>query len=409
MTERAAFGSGAGKAPRAMLERIANGVIAVARDPDTRFVVGHFALSRAIYLGSGVLTAMLMAADAGIGVTPSGSVPIAALVETAGDALGRLVMHGDGYWYLGLLRDGYAAGPFTTEVRNNWPFFPFFPIVVGLAGGSILGGVLVASGAALVASRLLMSEVRLHGGRRTARWTVLLLLYWPFSNMLSSFRPESLILLASVGAWMLARRGRWWAAWACVAVAALCRPPGLVVGLLVLGEAISAYRAMPRRLAIALAGAILPLAGIAMFSAYQGIVVGEPLAWYKAQVAWGRSTDLLATLTGYWSHPLFIRWRFDFAILNWAILALLLGAALLLARRGKWPLAAFTAAYSIVPLLSGNLIASGRYASTMFPAAIVGATDKLIRPVRLGILIASAALLAAVGAWTVLELAPVIP
>jgi hypothetical protein len=408
MTDPASRGSGVGTV-RAGLGRVANGAVAVARDRDTRFVVGHFVLSRAIYLVSGVLTGMLVAADAGVGATPSGSVPIAALLGTAGDALGRLVMHGDGYWYLGLMRDGYAPGPFTPDVRNNWPFFPFFPMVAGLVGGSVLGGVLLASGAALVAARLLMAEVGLHGGRRAGRWTVLLLLYWPFSNMLSSFRPESLILLASVGAWMLARRRRWWAAWACVAVAALCRPPGLLVGVLVLGEAISAERAVPRRLVGAVAGAILPLAGIALFSVYQGIVVGEPLAWYKAQAAWGRSADLLATLRAYWTHPLFVRWTFDFAIVNWAILALLLGAAVLLARRGLWPLAAFTAAYSIMPLLTGNLIASGRYASTMFPAAIVGATDRLIRPVRLGILVVSAALLAAVGAWTVLELAPILP
>src|SRR5688572_14962556 len=183
---------------------------------------------------------MLVAANAGVRATQSGSVSIEALAETAGDALGRLVLHGDGVWYLGLIRDGYAPGPFTTGVLNNWAFFPFFPLVVGLLGGSVVAGLVVTNGATLVASRLLMAQVGADGGRRASRWTVLLLLYWPFSNMLSSFRPEAIILLASVGAWILARRGRWWAAWLCVAVAALCRPPGIVVGVLVIAEAIAA-------------------------------------------------------------------------------------------------------------------------------------------------------------------------
>jgi hypothetical protein len=384
---------------RATLTRIAGA--------DARFLLGHFVLSRAIYLGAGVLTAMLVATPDLASST--GSLSLGRLAGTAAEATRNLLVFGDGDWYRTIVEDGYAPGPFDPTLRNNWPFFPLFPALVAVLGGSTAAGVLIANAATLVAARLLLGEVAADRGRIAGRWTVLFLLYWPFSNMLSAFRPEALILLGSVVAWVAARHGRWWWAWLGVAIAALARPPGLLIAIVVVAEAWRQAGRDRRARGKALAGAVLPVAGLVAFSLHQGAVVGDPLGWARAQAAWGRGFDPIGTIAAYWTNPLFVRWRWDFALLNWVILAALLAAAARLVRRGDRTLGAYLAVYAAVPALTGNVVAMGRYASTMFPAALLAATDRRTRTARVGLLVLFAALLGAVGAWTALELRPVLP
>lgn len=374
----------------------------MTRAADLRFVLVHVALSRAIYLGVGVTTALLIEA--------SGTVRLADLVGPAGDALRGLLVHGDSYWYRTIIEDGYAAIPFSADAQQNWAFFPLYPAVVAALGGSHLAGILVANVAAVAATHLLLAEVRAGWGRTVARWTVLFLLYWPFSGMLSSFRPESLMLLFVVGAWVAGRRGSWWVAWSCVALATLTRSQGLLVALVLIDPLWAQRDAIRQRPWPVLVGAALPLLAVAGFSAYLGALTGDPLAWAHIQVAWGRAGfDPLGLLAAYWP-PLFIRYGWDFSLVNWLIIGSVVAIAVVHVRLRAPGLAVFAVAWTVGAAVFGALTTSmGRYVSTLFPVPLALAASRRLRPHRVAVLGLFIAGLASVGAWTGLGIRAVLP
>ena len=368
---------------------------------DTAFVVGHFALSRLIYLAGGVLTAMLMASG-----------PTERLVGLAGpaaDAVGDLLIHGDSGWYRRIMADGYEAIPFSDDAQHSWAFFPLFPLLARLVGGQ-LGGIVLANLFALLAARLLLGEVRATSSRSAGRWTVLFVLYWPFAGMLSSFRPESLFLLLAVATWALARRGHWWAAWLCIALATMTRPQGLLVALLLIDPVRAQWAQVRRALIPLIAGAAFPLIGLAAFSWYLGTLTGDPLAWVHIQAAWGRmGFDPLRLVGTYWP-PYFVRYTWDFSFLNWIILVGVLGGSVVLVTLRRYGMALFSATSLLIAAIFGaNTIAMGRYAAVTFPIAIAFASHRRLRRYRVAILTVMTALLFGVGAWTALGIRAVMP
>ena len=369
---------------------------------DTAFVLAHFLVSRAIYLTGGLLTAMLVAS----GPTE----PLAALANPAGAAFHQLLMHGDGGWYQTIAVSGYEAIPFSATAQHNWAFFPLYPIVVRLLGGSLVAGIVVANLFTLAAVWLLLAETRATASPPVARWAVLFVLYWPFAGMLSSYRPESLLLLLAVATWALGRRGRWWAAWLAVALATMTRSEGIFVALLLL-DPLWAQRATLRRNPWpVLVGAMFPLLGLAAFSWYLGTLTGDPLAWMHIEVAWGRvGFNPLDLLNAYWP-PLFVKWEWDFAFLNWIVFGVVVAASVALISMRRYGFALFSFAWVVFPATFGaSVIAMGRYATTVFPVAVLFAGHPWLRPHRATILAVMSALLFGVGAWTALGIKAVMP
>jgi hypothetical protein len=372
------------------------------RASDWWFVIVQFALSRVLYLGVGIATTLLVAAG-----------PTERLADLAGpawDALRSLLVHGDSVWYRRIVEDGYTAMPFDASEQRNWAFFPLYPALVVLTGGSVAGGIILANLFGLAAARLLMAEVRAGWGRIIARWTILFLLFQPFSGMFSSFRPESLLLFFAVGAWVAGRRGHWWLAWLCVGLATLTRSQGVLVALLLIDPLWAQRDALRKRPWPVILGPLLPIAALAGFSGYMGWLTGDPLAWARIQAAWGRAGfDPLGLLDAYWP-PLFVRYSWDFALLNSLILAGALGCAVALLHLRRYGEALFTLAWAGGAAAFGaSTIAMGRYVTTIFPIPLVLAAHPRLRRFRVGILVTFAALLAGVGAWIGLGLRAVMP
>jgi hypothetical protein len=372
------------------------------RRDDWVFLVVHLVLSRLLYLGVGITTPLLLDA--------APTTYLHQLAEPAGQALRDLLIHGDSVWYHGIVQDGYTVMPFDASEQRNWAFFPLYPFLTILAGGSHLSGILVANLALVAASRLLMAEVRSGWGGIAARWVVLFLLYQPFSGMFSSYRPESILLLAAVGAWVAARRGQWWVAWLCVAAATMTRSQGILVTVLLLDPLI-AQRSLWRARALPIVvGAAFPLLALGAFSGYLASITGEPLAWARILQAWGRtSPDPLRLLQTFWPR-MWTRYAWDFVPLNALILAVLLLAAARLAALRQIGAALFATGAGLgAALLGSTLISIGRYATAAFPVPVLLATDRRLRRLRLPILVASTALLAGVAAWTGLGIRGVLP
>src|SRR3954453_21416927 len=143
-----------------------------------------------------------------------------------GDALAAPSAAWDSVWYLSIAGDGYAD-------PQRSAFFPLYPLLVR-AGGWVLGSPLVAGallslGCFVVALVLLHELTRLELGAGAARWTVLALAWSPMSFFFSAVYSEALFLAVSVGAFLAARRGRWWLAGLLGGLGAATRSAGIVL------------------------------------------------------------------------------------------------------------------------------------------------------------------------------------
>ncbi|MEM8707920.1 MAG: hypothetical protein AAGE98_15755, partial [Actinomycetota bacterium] len=122
--------------------------------------------------------------------------------------------------------------------------------------------------------------------RRTADLAVLFLACWPGSMFLWAFLSEGLFVTATAGAVWADARGRHGAAAALVFVAGLTRSVGVVFGpILVLLRVWRLWRV--DRVALGYAGAWL-LSFLAVLAVMEASV-GDALAPFKSQEAWGRS------------------------------------------------------------------------------------------------------------------------
>jgi len=195
----------------------------------------------------------------------------------------------DGWYYLGIVRDGYQADP-VSGAYSNIAFPPLYPLVVRLLSWPIPGSegivaILVSNLAFIAALALLVHLGTPYLGRRRSTIAAGLLVIYPFASVFGMAYSESLFLLLMVAAFLAAERGH--RAWAGIflALTVLCRLQGiaLILPLFIVMLRQDGWR--PR----ASQGWLLlgPLAGLA-FLGYVAAVTGAPTAFLDAQQAWGR-------------------------------------------------------------------------------------------------------------------------
>jgi hypothetical protein len=251
------------------------------RAESLRFAALTVAWSRLLVFGIAVAVVAIAGVDAGNeanfdqpGLThPFGS---------AGDFLFSPLARWDSVWYLDIAHSGYSG--------QSSAFFPLYPLLVrSLVPGGSPGALLVAgyavSLAALGGALYLMHRlVALELGDSYARRAVAMLAVFPGALWLGAPYSESLFLLLSVGAFYAARADRW--AWAglCAALASATRSAGIV---LVVPLVILWWRSGRRP--GDLAWLALAPAGIAAYSVYLALAVGDGFAYLHLQEVWFRS------------------------------------------------------------------------------------------------------------------------
>ena len=199
----------------------------------------------------------------------------------------------DSGWYLRIAEDGYGAD-------GTAAFFPLYPALVGglgrvFGGHFVLAGVVVSLAACLGAFLLLYRLAESRVGAEGARRTVLLLALFPLSLFLQAVYPESLFLLLSVGAFLVAERGRWPGAGMLAGLALLTRPAGIA---LLPALAVLAWRSPQRRRALASLG--LAPALFAAFPVWLQLDVGDAWAFAREQGTWNRELSALGPIGGLW-------------------------------------------------------------------------------------------------------------
>ncbi len=287
-------------------------------------------------------------------------------VLTSGDGapILRSLTSWDGWWYLGIVRDGYHAAPIV-DGYHDYAFFPLYPLLVRALSfpWPVYAGLVavVLSNVLFVAALVLLVRLgRVVLGDERARRGAMLLAISPFAAVFSMAYSESLFLALSVGAFLAVERDR----------RALS---GVLFGLTVLARLQGAVLLLPlwfllfardgRRLRASQAWLLLgPLAAVA-FLGYVAVLTRSAGSYGTAQAAWGRGgigSSAAGAAIG------------SSGDLNQLVLLVTLIASLFLlvfrrVDRVPW-------VYALVPLLyvgsvfvSGILESVGRYVTLAFP------------------------------------------
>src|SRR5436190_16493665 len=190
----------------------------------TRQLVGAIALDRslvAVFVVSRLLViAAAVAAETLIVRNPS-------LTSGDGAPILRSLTSWDGWFYLGIVRDGYHAAP-VTGAYHDYAFLPLYPLLVRVLAApwpafAGLVAVLVSNVAFLVSLGLFVRLGEAVVGARRARLAALYLAVFPFAGVFSMSYTESLFLCLALGAFLAAERDRRLLAGALFGLACLCR------------------------------------------------------------------------------------------------------------------------------------------------------------------------------------------
>jgi hypothetical protein len=201
----------------------------------------------------------------------------------------------DSVFFLRIAEHGYEHA-----ARSATAFFPLYPGTVGLLGRILLGnyvlaGIVVSLAAGLASFVLLyrLAEGRL--GVEGARRAVLYLAIFPTALFLQAVYSESLYLLLSVAAFLLAERRRFLSAGAVCGLALLARPVAIA---LLPALALIAWRSPDRRRNLGEL-AVAPFI-FAVYPLVLWIQRGDPFEFLHAQGFWSRQLSPAGPLGGIW-------------------------------------------------------------------------------------------------------------
>jgi Mannosyltransferase (PIG-V) len=200
---------------------------------NARWILVSFAASR-------VVVALVMVLSRQI-ISRGPYVAISGQMEHGG-TLFDLFTQSDGVWYRMIAEHGYQppAHPLAPS------FFPFYPILIRLVAFVVrdwqTASLLVSNGCFIAAVFVFDRLLRLDHDEATSRRAITFLMFSPLSFFFSSAYTESTFLLLAVGATFAARKEKWFLACLCAACLGATRPPGILIGVLLLAEYLMQWR-----------------------------------------------------------------------------------------------------------------------------------------------------------------------
>ena len=276
----------------------------------------------------------------------------------------------DGSWYRLIARVGYPAH-FQPHHYSRLAFFPLLPLLIALVQltgvSGLVAGLLVVNLASLCAFWAVAALTESYFGAEIAGRTAVYLAISPMAFVFGMIYTEALLVACGFGAAALMLRGRPWLAAPLALACGLSRPTGALIAVPLLAIA---YRA-DRSRAVAFAGALAPVAGLAAFAAYAWWHTGDWRVFLQAEAAWGRrpaSLTELVTLIERSGSQLSLRpslWLLrDTAGFVMTLLLLAYGV------RRKFPVSwlFFGFCCVIIPAASGSAVSMARLALVALPA-----------------------------------------
>ncbi|MBJ7457285.1 MAG: hypothetical protein JHC74_14620 [Thermoleophilia bacterium] len=328
-----------------------------------------WAASRALILVAAV------AASAAFGVPTRG-------VDAAVPDLLRQIGGWDTTWYLDVARNGYAEDLGQVgEVFTNLAFFPLLPGIMAafsaVGVNPFIGALVVSNLAFLGALWALHALTAGRWGEETATRATWVLALAPPALYCSMAYTEGLAVACAVAAALCAVRGRWVLAGLIAAAAALTRPTGVLVALLV--GLLALYGPAPGRIPRALVAVVPSIVAVGAFLTWMAIARGDPLLPLEAQRAWGRGqlgvglftaapTEVAAGWELVREGDLTAAWHATARDLGFLVAYLWLLARLWRAEGGlRSPWVAYSLAVIAIPLSSGTITSMARFGLMAFP------------------------------------------
>lgn len=327
------------------------------------------------------------------------------------DMLWLLWNHFDSGFYLSIAHDGYW-GPETLHSMSNWAFFPLYPVLIHLFalpfGSSYdtyqLAGIVVANVAAVIAAIYLYKLTTRELSSAIAARTVLYLALFPMSFYFSAIYPESLFLALTISCVYYARLRRWWLAGLLGGFAALTRPQGVLLVVVVgweywqyladkyaplqhphglssivrdwlhsrlwgLWRALSSVRTWPGFGALLL----IPM-GLSIFCIYGWFKVNTFFPFEEVErYGWGRTlTNPLWFVIHMFHHPLEPSpYDWNFYALNMLVIGAFWLALIAIFRKLPWTYGVLAFLFLLMPLTSGETNSIARYYMEIFPTFMV--------------------------------------
>ncbi|MEM1367548.1 MAG: mannosyltransferase family protein [Cyanobacteria bacterium P01_H01_bin.15] len=207
----------------------------------------------------------------------------------------------DSGWYLSIINNGYQASTNIEMLQSNLAFFPLYPLTVRFlisllpsalrtTDMTLFMGALVSNVCCLTALMLLYRlGVAASADDTIARRTVLYLLVFPYSFILSCLYAESIFLLFSVAAFYAAQQQKWGLAGVCGGLLALSRPLGVLILIPLVWQYAELHQWRWRQIRGSAAFLLLIPASLLAYLGWVGLMTGDFLAPIKAQAAWGRN------------------------------------------------------------------------------------------------------------------------
>jgi hypothetical protein len=355
-------------------QRVADGVAAWWRHPDTRTVLPIHLATRFGVLGMGFVAVMV------IGFPPEAS----SRWRIYSNDLLDLPARWDAGWYLTIANVGYSyTSDSTAQFQQNIAFFPAYPMTIRFFAPlfgrqSLWTGVLVSIVAFYLALVYLLRLARDElGNDEQAATVVMLIATYPFAVFFSAVYTESLFLLALVATVYHFRRDQLWRAALWGFVCGLTRPPGcflsVVLGLMALKSAFAPGATADRVLVRRLLAASAPGLGMLTFSAFIYRLTGHPFQWTVQNAAWGRVYKGLDEIVTHRVELIANNGFYDY--LSTQTIDVFYSLAVILCLAAVWPVyrrfglpyAVFIVLNVLPPMSAGGMLSMGRVTSVVFP------------------------------------------
>lgn len=292
----------------------------------------------------------------------------------------------DTTWYLDVARNGYEHDIGQVgEVFTNLAFFPLMPGIMALflaVGINPFIGALVVSNLAFLGAlgglHALTADRMGEAAAARATWILALA---PPALYCSLAYTEGIALACAVAAALCAVRGRFVLAGLIAATAALTRPTGILVALLV--GLLALYRPGPwaQRVGRAALGVLPSVAAVAAFLTWMSVARGSAFLPLEAQQAWDRGqlgiglvtaapTEIAAGWRLVADGDLTAAWTATARDLAFLAAYLWLLVRLWRSEGGlRSPWVAYSLAVLAVPLSSGTITSMARFGLLAFPLA----------------------------------------